>query len=135
LGLKAGWLQPVQKRLSNSRGALLCRDSRMQRASTREVRASSHEVTGDLEAGTMDWHRERQDAETHLLAYRDRAKELRTRIRKLEALGPDSHCPTCGRLLEEYSQKVLEELETENGRMQEMRSLYIVTGLLGYAGR
>lgn len=78
-----------------------------------ELRGSLAEVTGDVEASTMDWHRERQDAETHLLAYRDSGKELRHRIRKLEAIGPESPCPTCGRVLEEAAQKVLEELQEE----------------------
>ncbi|MFC1660618.1 hypothetical protein ACFL3S_03995 [Gemmatimonadota bacterium] len=79
----------------------------------RNLRASGVEVVGDLEAGTMDWHRERQDAETHLLAYRDQARELQSRIRKLEALGPDTPCPTCGRHLEAQSEKVLLELREE----------------------
>ena len=78
-----------------------------------ELRGSIAEAGGDLNAGTMEWHRERQDAETHLLAYRDRARELRERIRKLETLGPDSPCPTCGRLLAEHFQEVLEELREE----------------------
>ncbi len=78
-----------------------------------DLRENQAEVTGDVEAATMDWHRERQDAETHLRAYRDRARELRERIRKLEALGPESSCPTCGRVLEEHSEKVLEELREE----------------------
>jgi len=79
----------------------------------RELRADQAEVTGDLEAGTMDWHRERQDAETHLQAYRDRGREVRARIRKLESLGPESPCPTCGRVLEEFAEQVLEELREE----------------------
>lgn len=79
----------------------------------RELRADHAEVIGDLDAGTMDWHRERQDSETHLHAYRDRGRELRDRIRKLESLGPESPCPTCGRLLEEHAQEVLEELREE----------------------
>ena len=79
----------------------------------RDLRANLAETTGDLEAATMDWHRERQDAETHLLAYRDRAKELRDRIRTLKDLGPEGSCPTCGRALEEYAEKVLEELREE----------------------
>jgi hypothetical protein len=79
----------------------------------RELRGSVAETAGDQEAATMDWHRERQDAETHLLAYRDRAREIRERIRFLEALGPESPCPTCGRVLEEHAQKVLEELREE----------------------
>lgn len=79
----------------------------------RELRAEHAEVIGDLDAGAMDWHRERQDAETHLHAYRDRGREVRDRIRKLESLGSESPCPTCGRLLEEHSQKVLEKLREE----------------------
>jgi len=78
-----------------------------------ELRGTVTEIGGDLGAGTMDWHRERQDAETHLLAYRDRGRELKERIRKLETLGPDSPCPTCGRLLAEHAQGVLEELQDE----------------------
>ncbi len=79
----------------------------------RNLRSSGVEVAGDAEVATMDWHRERQDSETNLLAYRDRAKELRTRIRRLEALGPESPCPTCGRLLEERFKEVLDELREE----------------------
>jgi DNA repair exonuclease SbcCD nuclease subunit len=78
-----------------------------------ELRGSVTEVGGDLGAGTMEWHRERQDAETHLQAYRDRGRELRDRIKKLEELGPDSPCPTCGRLLAEHFLEVLEELRDE----------------------
>jgi len=78
-----------------------------------DLRGSVTEIGGDIGAGTMEWHRERQDAETHLVAYRDRGRELRARIRKLEALGPDSPCPTCGRLLAEHSQEVLEEIREE----------------------
>ena len=79
----------------------------------RELRADATEVAGDLEAGTAEWHRERQDADTNLMAYRDRARELRARIRKLESLGSDSPCPTCGRVLEEQFQEVLRELREE----------------------
>ncbi len=78
-----------------------------------ELRGSVAEAAGDLEAGRMEWHRERQDSETHLHAYRDRGRELRDRIRKLEELGPDSPCPTCGRLLAEHSQEVLGGLREE----------------------
>jgi DNA repair exonuclease SbcCD nuclease subunit len=79
----------------------------------RELRASQAEHTGDVEGATMDWHRERQDAETHLHAYRDRGRELKERLQKLETLGPESPCPTCGRLLEVHAQKVLEGLREE----------------------
>jgi DNA repair protein SbcD/Mre11 len=79
----------------------------------REIRADATEVVGDLEAGTTEWHRERQDAETHLMAYRDRGRELKARIRKIESLGPGSPCPTCGRLLEAQFEEVLAELREE----------------------
>jgi DNA repair exonuclease SbcCD nuclease subunit len=79
----------------------------------RDLRGSQAEHIGDLEGSTMDWHRERQDAETHLHAYRDRGRELKERIQKLETLGPESSCPTCGRLLDEYAEKVLGELREE----------------------
>ncbi len=76
-------------------------------------RADVVEVDGDLEVATMDWLRERQDAETTLHAYRDRARELRARIRRMEAAGPDAPCPTCGRVLESHYQDVLAELRDD----------------------
>jgi hypothetical protein len=76
-------------------------------------RADVTEIDGDLEVATMDWHRERQDAETTLHAYRDRARELRASIRRMEAAGPDAPCPTCGRVLESHYDEVLSELREE----------------------
>jgi DNA repair exonuclease SbcCD ATPase subunit len=78
-----------------------------------QLRADATEVSGDLEVDTMEWHRERQDAETHLRAYRDRARELKVRLDALQQSGDDSPCPTCGRLLNEHYQKVLEVLQEE----------------------
>lgn len=78
-----------------------------------DLRGNITEAGGDLGASTMEWHRERQDAETHLLAYRDRGRELKARIKRLEDLGPDSPCPTCSRLLADHFQEVLEELQDE----------------------
>lgn len=76
----------------------------------RTTRADVVEVDGDLEVATMEWLRERQDAETTLQAYRDRARELRSRIRRMEAAGPEAPCPTCGRVLESHYDEVLAEL-------------------------
>ena len=76
-------------------------------------RADVTEVDGDLEVATMDWHRERQDAETTLHAYRDRARELRARIRRMEAAGREAPCPTCGRVLESHYDEVLAELRDQ----------------------
>jgi DNA repair exonuclease SbcCD nuclease subunit len=79
----------------------------------RAIRADAAETDGDLEVSTMDWHRERQDAETTLHAYRDRARELKARIHPLEAAGPTAPCPTCGRTLESHYDKVRAELGEE----------------------
>ncbi|MEQ1858107.1 MAG: metallophosphoesterase, partial [Longimicrobiales bacterium] len=79
----------------------------------RESRADMAEVDGDVEVATMDWLRERQDAETTLQAYRDRARELRTRIRSMQSAGPEAPCPTCGRVLEGHYQEVLSELNDQ----------------------
>jgi DNA repair exonuclease SbcCD ATPase subunit len=94
-------LQDVPERVNDLENELL------------DLRGTLAEVGGDLGAATMEWHRERQDAETHLVAYRDRGRELRDRIKKLEALGADSPCPTCDRLLGEHFQEVLERLRDE----------------------
>ena len=79
----------------------------------REMRADAVEVSGDMEVANMEWLRERQDAETHLLAYRDRARELKVRLQQMEAGGPDSECPTCDRLLAERFKSVLAVLGEE----------------------
>jgi DNA repair exonuclease SbcCD ATPase subunit len=79
----------------------------------RDSRADVAEVDGDLEVATMDWLRERQDAETTLNAYRDRARELQVRLRRMEASGPEAPCPTCGRVLESHYEEVLAELRNE----------------------
>ncbi|HKJ01408.1 MAG TPA: hypothetical protein VJ997_03105, partial [Longimicrobiales bacterium] len=79
----------------------------------RAIRADAAEVDGDLEVATMDWHRERQDAETTLHAYRDRARELKARLRHMETAGPTAPCPTCGRVLESHYDEVKGELQAE----------------------
>ena len=79
----------------------------------RTVRADVAEADGDLEVATMDWLRERQDAETTLQTYRDQAKELRSRIRRMEAAGPESPCPTCGRVLQAHYDEVLAALRDQ----------------------
>ncbi len=48
------------------------------------LREDVAEAHGDLEAATMGWVRERQDAETRLLLHRDRASELKKRLKELE---------------------------------------------------
>ncbi len=79
----------------------------------RGLRGDSVEVGGDLEVANMDWLRERQDAETHLLAYRDRARELKLRLGQLEKGGSETECPTCDRVLDDKFDSVLEVLREE----------------------
>ena len=79
----------------------------------RELRAEWAEVTGDGEQASMEWLRERQDAETQLQAYRDRARELKARLAQIQAGGPDAPCPTCGRPLADHLRDVRVQLREE----------------------
>lgn len=79
----------------------------------RSLRADAAEVVGELEVATMDWLRERQDAETHLQQYRDQARELRARMRELEEKGPEGSCPFCGSALGDHLDEVMAEFEEE----------------------
>lgn len=77
------------------------------------LRADAAELAGEVEVATMEWLRERQDAETRLQSYRDRARELRSRIKELEATEDELPCPTCGRALGKRFTEVLETLKDE----------------------
>ncbi len=75
-------------------------------AQLREVRGEAAEVHGDAEAGMMAWVRERQDAETRLLLYRDRERELRDRLKRLDEEGDEAACRSCGRPLQDRAEVV-----------------------------
>ncbi len=62
----------------------------------RSLREEEAEARGDLEAGMVAWLRERQDAETRLLLYRDRGRELKVRMKQVEEAGPEGSCLACG---------------------------------------
>ena len=79
----------------------------------RRHREDDVEVSGDLEQATMEWLRERQDAETRLQAYRDRALELKARLREMEEAAEATPCPTCGRPLADHFDAVLDTLRDE----------------------
>jgi chromosome segregation ATPase len=103
-------LEPAPGRLRELESALM------------EVRADAAEVSGDLEFRTMEWLRERQDAETHLQAYRDRARELKAKMEGLQKRGRDSPCPTCARELADHFDVVMDELRDEwDGVVQDGR--------------
>lgn len=82
-------------------------------AEFQDLRADAVESVGDLEVSNMEWLRERQDAATHLQAYRDRARELKGRIAEIETGGTEASCPTCGRVLEEHVEHVIGFLRDE----------------------
>lgn len=75
-------------------------------AQLREARGEAAEVHGDVEAGMMAWVRERQDAETRLLLYRDRERELRDRLKRLDEEGDEAACRSCGQPLKDRAQAV-----------------------------
>jgi DNA repair protein SbcD/Mre11 len=77
------------------------------------LRADAMEAAGEMEAGNLEWARNRQDAESRLMVYRDRARELRARLRELERDGAQYHCPTCGRAVGEGYEDLLRTLKEE----------------------
>lgn len=93
----------------------------------RSLREEEAEVRGDLEAGIVAWVRERQDAETRLLLYRDRGRELRARMKQIDDSGPEGSCRSCGAplggRLESVAQAGREEWEgvVQDGRWWRQR--------------
>jgi len=86
------------------------------------LRGEAAEAIGDAEAAVMEWLRERQDAETTLHAFRDRAREMKRRITDLESEAGDAPCPTCGRPLAEHYEKAAANLREEyDGIVQDGR--------------
>ena len=77
------------------------------------LRAQRAEAEGELEERKTTWLRDRQDAETKLLSYRDRGVELKEQIRQIEELGPQGTCPTCGRPVGDDYERLLEEMQDQ----------------------
>lgn len=75
-------------------------------AKLRTLREQEAEARGDLEAGNVAWLRERQDAETRLLLYRDRGRELLAKLRDIEERGSSAACGVCGAPLGDRLQAV-----------------------------
>jgi len=71
------------------------------------LRGDAAEIAGDIEVGLMAWVRERQDAETRLLLYRDREREIRRRLEALEAGGEEMKCEICRRPLGDCHEHVV----------------------------
>ncbi|HEX8363082.1 MAG TPA: SMC family ATPase [Longimicrobium sp.] len=77
------------------------------------LRAQRTGAEGELEERKTTWLRDRQDAETKLLSYRDRGVELKEQIRQIEELGPEGTCPTCGRPVGDDYERLLDEMQDQ----------------------
>jgi exonuclease SbcD len=78
-----------------------------------ERRADWVEAVGDLEAATLQWAQDRQNADSKLEVYRERARELRSRLRILETDRSEAACPTCGRAMGQHIEPLLSTLKEE----------------------
>jgi exonuclease SbcC len=77
------------------------------------AREEQRAVAAELEERKTAWLRDRQDAETKLLSYRENADALQLQVREIRAAGPDGSCPTCERPLGKDFERVLGELEEQ----------------------
>lgn len=77
------------------------------------LREEEGEARGHAEAAMTAWLRERQDAETRLLLYRDRERELRKEVGGLDEAGENAPCGSCGMPLGDRAGKVREARREE----------------------
>jgi len=77
------------------------------------LRTQLHEVEQLIERERTVWARDRQEAETRLDALRRQYTELGEQRERLEGLGAESPCPTCGRPLGDTYRAVLDQLHEQ----------------------
>ncbi len=77
------------------------------------VRAERDAAQAEQEEARTVWLRDRQDAQTKLQGYRDRAAELKEQIQQIRTLGPEGACPTCGRPVGDDFERLLDEMEEQ----------------------
>lgn len=103
----------------------------MQQLSSQRTALAQLERTLDLERTT--WARDRQEAETRLESLRNQYTDLTEQRERLEGLGEESPCPTCGRPLGASFRGVLdllhEQIETVrvDGNYYRQRSEQLAT--------
>ncbi len=111
----AGSLAEQRQRRSHSRQGTTGRSSRgvvpgragpAPGARVRDLSQRAASARAEAEAGMLAWVREKQDAETRLLLYRDRERELRQRLGTIEKAGADAACAGCGRPLGKHADAV-----------------------------
>ncbi len=116
-GAVKAWLSAAgaleQRRLSSGRRSARERRGRVaaaevtgQEGRLRELQEKAAAARAEAEAGVLAWVREKQDAETRLLLYRDRERELRERVRQIEEDGEDATCSGCGQPLGDHADAV-----------------------------
>lgn len=77
------------------------------------LRTQLHDVEAELDRERTAWARDRQEAETRLDALRRQYGELSEQHERLEGLGAESPCPTCGRPLGDTYRSVLDQLHEQ----------------------
>ena len=77
------------------------------------LRAALAQAEQALDAERTAWARDRQEAETRLEALRTQYAELSQQRERLEGLGEESPCPTCGQPLGANFASVLEQLNEQ----------------------
>lgn len=98
------------------------------RARLQAARLRLAEVTRTAEERHTAWVRDAQDVDTSLRAYRDQYRELKAQVDRLERLGPEGACPTCGRPLGDGAGTVVELVRGQldqvafNGRFYRQRA-------------
>ena len=108
----AGSLEQRRRRSGGRRGArgkpgrVAAADVDQRESQLGELEKKAAAAQAEAEAGILAWVREKQDAETRLLLYRDRERELRARVRQIEKDGEEATCSGCGRPLGEHADAV-----------------------------
>ncbi|MEP6780561.1 MAG: SMC family ATPase [Gemmatimonadaceae bacterium] len=87
-------------------------------ASLATQRNALAEVERELDDARTAWTRDKQEAETRLEALRTQYAELEDQRGKLEGLGEESPCPTCGRPLGKSYRSVLDLLTEQISTMK-----------------
>jgi DNA repair protein SbcC/Rad50 len=67
----------------------------------------------EVEGAAAEWTGRHQETTTRLHSYRERAQELKEKIRELKNAGPDGTCPTCERPLRDEFEAVITRFEDE----------------------
>jgi len=83
-----------------------------------EAAVEAHAAAAVAEGAEREaWGQRRQEVDAQLVVYHREYKDLLRRIEKLEEVGPESPCPTCGRPLGDGFEAALRALQEERFRL------------------